>query len=113
MGETEPVAGRWDQEDGPGPGDPTFAALLRRYRLASGLSQEALAERAGLHAETVGALERGLSHAPQRETVRLLAGALGLGAEERAALEAAIVRRRGPRATAPPWPAQGAASAPF
>jgi transcriptional regulator with XRE-family HTH domain len=33
---------------GPASGTESFGALLRRYRLATGLSQEALAERAGL-----------------------------------------------------------------
>ena len=35
-----------------------FGALLRRYRLAAGLSQEQLAERAGLSARAVSALEQ-------------------------------------------------------
>ena len=34
--------------DPPQPVQPTFGALLRQYRLAAGLSQEELAERAGL-----------------------------------------------------------------
>jgi len=73
-----------------------FGALLRRYRRAAGLSQEALAERAGLTAQGISALERGLRRAPYRETVRLLAEALGLSREERASLDAAVTRRRGP-----------------
>jgi transcriptional regulator with XRE-family HTH domain len=32
----------------PGPDAATFASLLKRQRLAAGLTQEALAERAGL-----------------------------------------------------------------
>jgi len=35
-----------------------FAANVRRYRLALGLSQEELAERAGVHRTYVGMLER-------------------------------------------------------
>jgi predicted ATPase/transcriptional regulator with XRE-family HTH domain len=67
----------------------TFATLLRRHRLASGLTQEALAERAGLSARGVQDLERGVRVAPRAETVRLLADALGLSAETRAELIAA------------------------
>jgi transcriptional regulator with XRE-family HTH domain len=36
-----------------------FGTLLRRQRRAAGLSQEALAERAGLSVNTVGAVEAG------------------------------------------------------
>ncbi len=74
----------------------TFGALLRRYRIAAGLSQEALGERAGLTAQAISALERGLRRAPYRETVTMLASALGLDAGEVAMLEATITRRRGP-----------------
>jgi class 3 adenylate cyclase len=73
-----------------------FGELLRRYRVAAGLSQEALAARAGLSARGISDLERGLRHAPQRQTLQLLAEALGLSAEQRATLEAVVVRRRGP-----------------
>src|SRR5581483_8555407 len=50
-----------------------FATLLRSYRLEAGLTQEALAERAGLSARTVSDLERGFKTKPRRETVELLA----------------------------------------
>jgi predicted ATPase len=72
------------------PGPPTFARLLRRHRLAAGLSQEELAERAGLSARGVSDIERGLRLAPRPETVRMLADALGLGDAERSALIAAV-----------------------
>jgi len=38
---------------------PNFGVLLRRYRLAAGLSQEALADRARMSANGIGSLERG------------------------------------------------------
>jgi predicted ATPase/transcriptional regulator with XRE-family HTH domain len=74
----------------------SFAALLRRHRVAVGLSQEALAERAGLSARAISDLERGARRAPYRETVRLLADALELAPDDRVALEAAVDRGRGP-----------------
>jgi predicted ATPase/DNA-binding XRE family transcriptional regulator len=67
----------------------TFKSLLRHHRLAAGLTQEALAERAGVSARGIQQLERGDRTAPRAETVRLLADALGLDAQERAALIAA------------------------
>jgi predicted ATPase/DNA-binding XRE family transcriptional regulator len=67
----------------------TFGALLRRHRLKAGLTQEELAERAGVSARGVQQLERGRT-APRAETVRLLAEALELSADARAALIAAV-----------------------
>jgi predicted ATPase/DNA-binding XRE family transcriptional regulator len=74
-----------------------FGALLRRFRLARAVSQETLAERARLSVQSVSSLERGARRAPYRHTVNALADALGLAAEERAALAQAAVRPRGPR----------------
>src|SRR5215216_13944 len=76
----------------------SFAALLRRHRVATGLSQEALAERAGLSARAISDLERGARRAPYRETVRLLADALDLMPSDHVALEAVVDRGRGPLA---------------
>jgi non-specific serine/threonine protein kinase len=80
---------------------PTFGALLRRYRLAAGISQERLAEQAGLSVQALSALENGRRQAPYRHTVALLAQALGLSADQTALLEASIVRGRMPAAVAP------------
>lgn len=66
-----------------------FALALRRYRLAAGLTQEELAERAGLSVRGISNLERGVRRAPQRYTLAQLAEALRLSAEDRANLEAA------------------------
>src|SRR5215213_11871937 len=65
---------------------PAFGALLRRHRTAAALSQEELAERAGVSVRALSDLERGVHRAPRLETVRMLAEALGLGENERAGL---------------------------
>jgi non-specific serine/threonine protein kinase len=62
---------------------------LRRYRLAAGLSQEALAERARMSTDGISALERGHRRSPQRETVAFLCRALALSDEQRREFEAA------------------------
>jgi len=83
-------------------GPPTFGALLRRYRVAANLSQEALAVRAGLSLPAVNALERGTRRAPRLETVRLLAAALHLSEREGSAFTAAAHRHL--TAAIPPTP---------
>src|SRR5919204_1838054 len=60
-----------------------FGALLKRYRSAAGLTQEGLAERAGLSARGISDLERGVSRTHRADTVQRLARALGLSARER------------------------------
>ena len=59
----------------PGPG---FAGLLRQLRAEAGLTQEELAEAAGLSPRSVSDLERGIHAAARQDTARLLADALGL-----------------------------------
>jgi predicted ATPase/DNA-binding XRE family transcriptional regulator len=66
-----------------------FGALLRRHRLAAGLTQDALAERARLSVRAVADLERGARRHPYAETVERLATALGLADDVRAALATA------------------------
>jgi predicted ATPase/transcriptional regulator with XRE-family HTH domain len=93
-----------------------FGSLLRRHRQAAGLSQEALAERARMSSHGVSALERGLRRTPQRETLTLLAGALGLSSEQRLEFETAAARPSVPRAgsmTVGPWPDTRAADLPL
>jgi LuxR family maltose regulon positive regulatory protein len=68
--------------------EASFGALLRRHRVDSGHSQEALAERARLSARGISDLERGMRH-PQPGTVARLVEALALEPEERASFEAA------------------------
>lgn len=72
---------------------PSFGDLLREHRLAAGIGQETLAERARLSVETVSALERGARQRPYLETIANLAEALGLADEDRANLERAAKRR--------------------
>ncbi len=64
-----------------------FGGLLRRQRLAASLTQEALAERAGLGRRSIQHLERGEVR-PQRVTARRLALALTLSGEQRTQFEA-------------------------
>jgi predicted ATPase/DNA-binding XRE family transcriptional regulator len=71
--------------------------LLRRYRLAAGLSQEALAERARMSINGISALERGYRRTPQHDTVALLAGALALDEGQREEFEATAARSAIPR----------------
>jgi transcriptional regulator with XRE-family HTH domain len=55
-----------------------FGELLRNSRLRAVLTQEELAERAGLSVREVGKLESGETTRPRPATVRMLADALGL-----------------------------------
>jgi transcriptional regulator with XRE-family HTH domain len=54
-------------------GTTAFGILLHERRRAAGLSQRALAERAGLSVDAVAALERGRRAAPRQDTVAQLA----------------------------------------
>ncbi len=66
-----------------------FADMLKCYRRDAELTQEELAERANVSVRGIAGLEIGERHVPRRETVRLLANALGLNGEERYQFEAA------------------------
>lgn len=77
---------------------PIFGDILRRYRVSAGMTQETLAERAGLSVRGLSDLERGARRAPHRDTVLRLAEALGADHQHREALLAAA---RPPRMTAP------------
>ncbi len=66
-----------------------FGVLLRRYRVASGLSQEELAQRAGLSVRALANMERGRTARPYRRSVRSLAEALALPEQQRAQLDRA------------------------
>src|SRR5215472_5018243 len=64
----------------------SIGAQLRAFRERAGLSQAALAERAGLGLTTLKALERDRRPRPHPHTLLRLAEALGLRAEDRAVL---------------------------
>jgi predicted ATPase/class 3 adenylate cyclase len=76
-----------------------FGELLHRHRQAAGLTQAELAERACLSRRGINDLERGVRQTPRKDTVALLAQALGLSDAEHAAFEAAA---RHTRVAAPP-----------
>ncbi|HEV2798123.1 MAG TPA: helix-turn-helix domain-containing protein [Nocardioides sp.] len=84
-------------------GAGAFAAVLRRLRESRSLTQEELAERSGVTAKAISALERGERRRPYPHTVRSLADGLALDDAERAGLLAAVPRRA-PVAAAPPAP---------
>lgn len=64
-------------------GDGGFGSLLRRYRLASGLTQEELAAQSGLSVHAIANMERGRTSRPYRRSVWLLADALELDGPQR------------------------------
>jgi tetratricopeptide (TPR) repeat protein/transcriptional regulator with XRE-family HTH domain len=72
-----------------------FAGLLRQLRAEARLTQEELAEAAGLSPRSVSDLERGVHLTAHKDTAGLLAGALGL-AEPVRTLFVAAARGRGP-----------------
>ncbi|HEU5440266.1 MAG TPA: AAA family ATPase, partial [Ktedonobacterales bacterium] len=95
---------------------PTFGDLLLRFRTAAGLTQAALAERAGLSVRAISDLERGINRRPRKDTFALLATGLELSPDERSLLEMALrgrgtgktpsagdVPSRPHRASAPPF----------
>ncbi len=74
-----------------------FAGLLRQLRAEAKLTQEELAQAAGLSPRSVSDLERGVNRTARKDTAELLAGALGLAEPARAVFVAAA-RGRAPAA---------------
>nr|WP_238351007.1 NB-ARC domain-containing protein [Kribbella shirazensis] len=64
------------------PAAPTLSELLRTFRTRAGLTQAALAEKAGLSEQAISVLERGTRSRPRQDTVRSLTTALGLSPTE-------------------------------
>ena len=60
-----------------------FAELLQRLRVRAGLTQDELAEAAGVSPRTVSDLERGINRTARKDTAGLLADAMGLTGRER------------------------------
>ncbi|MGH3407595.1 MAG: helix-turn-helix domain-containing protein [Streptosporangiaceae bacterium] len=75
----------------------SFAGLLRRLRGEARLTQEELAEAAGLSPRSVSDLERGINRTARKDTALLLADALRLTGQVRV-LFVAAARGRGPAA---------------
>jgi tetratricopeptide (TPR) repeat protein/transcriptional regulator with XRE-family HTH domain len=65
-----------------------FAGLLRKLRVEAGLTQEELAEAAGLSPRSISDLERGINLTARKHTARLLADALNLTGSARTEFEA-------------------------
>jgi WD40 repeat protein/transcriptional regulator with XRE-family HTH domain len=70
-----------------------FAGLLRQLRERALLTQEELAETAGLSPRAVSDLERGIHRTARKDTAVLLAGALGLAGPARELFVAAALGR--------------------
>ena len=83
----------------------SFGDLLRHYRTLAGMSQEALAERAGLTSNAIGSLERGERRRPRSHTIRSLVDALGLTDEQRSELIGATGQHGAPAPDAAAAPA--------
>ena len=86
---------------GSGTGDK-LGETLRRLRQAAGMTQEELAERAGISTRAVSDTERGLRAAVRADTARRLAAALGLTGEARGTFEALACGRPTGQPPAPP-----------
>ena len=81
-GTSQPLAARWPAIAtllGPGlvPERDGLSGRLRSARLRNGLTQEQLANKAGVHVRTIRNVERGL-FTPSRRTLERLRGCLGL-----------------------------------
>jgi transcriptional regulator with XRE-family HTH domain/tetratricopeptide (TPR) repeat protein len=72
----------------------SLAGLLRKYRVAAGLTQAGLAEKAGLSEQAISLLERGTRRRPRVDTIEALGVALELGADE---VERLLVVAKAPR----------------
>src|SRR6185312_7435279 len=72
-----------------------FGELLRHHRIAAGLTQDELAERASLSTRGISDLERGARGLPRKDTLEVLLQALDLSPPDRAAFVTAARSRSG------------------
>lgn len=70
-----------------------FGGVLRQLRAEALLTQEELAEAAGLSPRSVSDLEQGINRTARKDTAVLLAGALGLAEPVRSLFVAAALGR--------------------
>ncbi|NUR98987.1 MAG: helix-turn-helix domain-containing protein, partial [Kribbellaceae bacterium] len=84
---------------------PTLSELLRTFRARAGLTQAALAERAGLSEQAISVLERGTRSRPRADTIRALTQALALTPSEADQFRTVARGKLGTPRTAPKDPA--------
>ncbi|PPK65273.1 helix-turn-helix domain-containing protein [Actinokineospora auranticolor] len=89
------------------PSPEVFSTLLRTHRERARLTQEELAERAGVSVRAISDIERGVARSPQRRTVTALAGHLSLSEVEVVEFLASARSAR-PRVVPPPPATTGA-----
>ena len=115
---TAPEATKRDGRRGARSDSSEFGSLLRRYRLAAGLSQDALAERARVSSMESARSSGGAGAYRNAKRSNRLPEALAMNPEQRRAFEAAMVRTSSPRrreggsVTVGPWPSAGATICP-
>lgn len=71
----------------------SFGSLLKKYRTVAGLTQQELAEKAGISTRGISDLERGVRRTPYKGTIELLADALKLSSQEREIFKKAASRK--------------------
>jgi predicted ATPase/transcriptional regulator with XRE-family HTH domain len=86
---------------------------LKTLRSLAGMTQEELAERAGISARTVSDVERGLRTVVHHDTARRLASALGLEGEQRRIFEGTARGRAAARVSPSPSVGLPAVATPF
>jgi transcriptional regulator with XRE-family HTH domain len=93
-------------------GEPELGQMVRVFRGRAGLTQEELAERAGVTAQSIGNIERGVTLSPRADVLQRLVDALELAPDEENALRrAARAAVRGSQRPSP-WAVPPAASSP-